>query len=296
MLLAKCILIFVQFITISDIGNISNMVGDPNPVESQEVAGQIFIRAVGTFDNPNMAAFFILLLIPFVLYNIERSNNTSFNYFIIIISAFAILMTFSRGAMFMFILIITINYIIINGFNMKFLKNNKIILMFNILLLVVLLFIVSGTQIALIDRISDLFSKDDEGSDYISRGSLLFRLEMIRISIMSIIDNTFYGVGFNQSKYILHDYSEVIPHWWIYNIHNIPLKYAVELGVISGVSWLYILIKSVYKPFHNRSKSEDRIIFLSTLVGLFFCMFYLVPKSHSMGVMYLLIVVMSLKN
>jgi len=207
--------------------------------------GERLYRASGLFGHPTFYASFMSILLPvligYLLKNYKQSQTKIFFYVIGIISlVLGTILTYSRSSWFSSIFVVSLMFV------MYFKKNNfiyykykkTIISILSILLLIPIIIKTVGNRI-----ISSL--------EFISDGSGAVRIDLIRQSMISISKFPLFGSGLNLSPRLMVSQSLLEPNLlgFIYPVHNTFILFFVEIGVIAGLIFIYLIIYNLVKSF-----------------------------------------------
>ncbi len=222
--------------------------------------GQIFGRGLGFIGNPNYYSLTLLLGLSFILgwKYFNEMNNKLINLILIVISIDLIL-TFSRGALFSYIVIIAV------WMFLKLLDRQKInrgslikifINSFVLLFIVIIIIRLNSFQTVLnqiTGRVNDLFVGDGSG-----RYGLW--LEGYQVWLTNL-QTTILGIGGN--------------HFDLYStlgvsVHNGYLRYLYELGIVGLITLLLFLIVLFIYSFSIRQIKPKSPFFFSWLGILIF--------------------------
>lgn len=200
-----------------------------------DIQGESFLRAYGTFPHPNVFAgwYILMFLIGMFLYSKHKSKSS---LLICILSSISILFTFSRVSI-LLLLILVLIYVI----------QKRRIYSFTSLLYY---------------RFLNIFSNED--------GSWKDRVELIRVNIEILKKNILLGTGLGNS---LREYSDNIPFTQggkllIQPVHNIFLLNFVELGILVGTYYIYILYRFFMKGI-KLNRYRISILLCILIIGMF---------------------------
>lgn len=207
------------------------LLGEPDAVLSQELnTGDTAIRVGGTFGHANQFARFLGLVLPLALAVMIAASNKRFRLLAgltLMIGGGALVITLSRAAWIGVTLgsgLVFLAMIMRPAMRTRALKSLKIVLM----LLIPFILINLGTFIA-------RFTSKDEGS-------FATREPMARIALKIIQDHPL-GVGFGNYRLWLPQYGDpAIPFTFQAKVHNMYLLVAAELGVVSLIVFLCLLV------------------------------------------------------
>jgi O-antigen ligase len=209
-------------------------------------------RATGTFEDPNLAASFLIISLGFCLsYNNSPNSNKKRIPINLLLILFALLLTSSRGG----VLGLGVGFILVVLINLtnKGIKQIAKIVVFLIVLITIILLINYIYPLDIVNtslgRISNI-STEESGTN--------LRLLLWRTALTLWQDNPFLGVGFGQ---YLHNAQEINSS--IVNIpHNTYLSFLAETGIIGFMSFFSLPIYLFYKLFIWVKKGEVTSIFL----------------------------------
>ena len=182
--------------------------------------GQEILRPYGTFSHPNSLAGFFLLLYFFVLTEKKFTKYLILKNIFLLFSSMIILLTFSKTAIIVYLILTVIYYI-------RSIKKCRLCLISRIVTLIIIGLIF-------------LVGKGDPLS-------LQKRIELIRTSLLIIIKHPLIGVG--PLNYLLSqaDYSSKFPYFMNQPVHNIFLLFFSEWGLLIGGYFIYLFIRKVGK-------------------------------------------------
>lgn len=207
-----------------------------NPSWFVGVSGADLLRAISTFPDPHMLAFYIGMSLPFqVLFAFK--GNKKITWFLVVLSFLTLLLTFSRGS---YVGLIGSLVWVALFFYTKFpLWRSRIVILF--LLVFSTLFLVSPVR----DRIFSIFD--------LGEGSNLGRIKIWDEAVRIIYENPVSGVGLgNYSSYVRPEAGYREP---IY-AHNTYLDIASEIGIPGLMVWLGIILYGIY-PLYSILRKED---------------------------------------
>ena len=235
----------------------------------------------GVTGNINIAAFALLVKMPFVIYFIlndkTRLLKKIISYLILCFSVFSIFFVLStRGAMLgiiiIFILIILygarnlfLNIEKAKSFLFKILKVTFIPFLFTFALSTALNFTLKRDS-SFIERIGSVGSEND--------GSSQERIRYWKQSFQTIKENPLFGIGIGNWKIVGIDKEEdnlrnyIVP----YHVHNDFLELIAETGIIGGLSFFMVfiipflyLMRHLIKKLKIKENVFEFILFLSLL-------------------------------
>lgn len=249
-------------------GNIGKFIESTLPgIENGTYASESvdLLRANGTFNEPNIAAIFLLtnicIILPYFLNQIKtkKNYNNYFYLFIIFIILSAIIFTGSRSIYFLTFLAIV--YFFFRNKNI-FIKSFKIL--FSKLPLKITFFIL------LISITPYLFSRIDTLKDVLTeKGSFSYRSELNRYSLQ-LSKNNLLGIGINMTPYYLvKNFKTVDSNLVIFDqapAHNIFIQIITETGILGLITFIIFLLfcfkKFIINPKFINKYTISSIAFL----------------------------------
>jgi hypothetical protein len=207
------------------------LIGEPDAVLSQELnTGDTAVRVGGTFRHANQFARFLGLVLPLALAAVIAAPSKRYRILAgatLLIGGGALVATLSRAAWIGVTAgcgLVFLAMIVRSSLRTKALQSLKVAL----LLIVPFVLINLGTFIA-------RFTSKDEGS-------FATREPMARIALQIIQDHPL-GIGFGNYREWLPRYGDpAIPFTFQAKVHNMYLLIAAELGIISLIVFLSILV------------------------------------------------------
>ncbi|OGK38454.1 hypothetical protein A3F34_00115 [Candidatus Roizmanbacteria bacterium RIFCSPHIGHO2_12_FULL_44_10] len=198
---------------------------------------QQILRPYGTFSHPNSLGGFYLLLYAFVL-SLKPGNQGNFlRYGLILISSLLVLLSFSRVAIVVYVVITLIHIA------PKLLKKDC------------LPCLIGRTGVLLI--VSGIFLQVE--ADPLS---LEKRILLIKQSLLIIKENLILGTGFGHHLFAHAKFPNPYPHFFLQPVHNIFLLFLEQAGAVITI---LILI-----PLHKFIRKRGPVpFFLPLLVVLF---------------------------
>jgi len=177
--------------------------------------GQEILRAYGTFSHPNSLAGFYLLLYTYLL--VEKKFNSFFilkNLCLFVFSCL-ILISFSKVAIFSF-LIINLIYFLLQEKKCLFCQLNKIFIFF----VLVLIFLQAKGDVL----------------------SLVKRLELINNALIIFSRSPFFGVGLGNYLLAQNAFSSKFYFFFNQPVHNIFLLLMAELGILFFIILTFMVL------------------------------------------------------
>lgn len=229
----------------------------PN-IANASINGQLILRPYGTFSHPNVLAGYLIIVMLFLLLFFQKIKFEKLLLSIgIIFGTVALLLTFSRSAIFLWIIYLLIMF----GFSIfkKYKKGVFKSVGFIALLTILVIFIFQNSLLA--QRFSETRLADE---------SVVQRNELISQSSNMFINNPVLGIGINNffDNITYPIKSKVL---FIQPVHNIFLLTLAQTGMIGFLFLIYLF----YKSFINLlSCSKNKkyllmIIFAIIFLGMF---------------------------
>lgn len=230
--------------------------------------GTTYLRGYGTFPHPNVLAayLFFSILLGFSHILNAKSRKSLYLYGIsIIILAFGLFVTFSRGAIFASTISLGL-FGIIYIFKIKKFKR----------LVPAIIFLVIGVLISLY-FLNPLLSSRTTLND----SAIKERAYYNQIGFKIVKDKPFWGVGVGESMLHMEQYSgQTLEPWEIQPIHNYYLLSAAEGGLIFSLIlislFLFLLIKLARFTWNTLDENQFlySLTLLSILSGFLILMFF----------------------
>ncbi len=217
-------------------------------------------RIVATFDNPNVLASYLILVIPFaIVYLFEREKHiatTVYRGIALVALMAALVLTWSRGAW----VGCAVSVLMLIAF--AFRTSPKLIVAIfaglpNLLLL---------APDAVWSRIASIFSF--LGNDIDS--SVFYRLTVWRDSISMLIDNIFGGVGVGSEAFssVYIKYASIGAESALHS-HNLFLQIGLEVGIFALVLFILVLVYTFRSCYSVEFKANQSSVRAACLAG--FC-------------------------
>ena len=215
-----------------------------------EIGGENFLRSYGTFPHPNILAGWYILILIFLIYMYSKTEEKIYLFTIPFLLFFS-LFTFSRVSI-LLIVLICILYIF------KYLKTSKKIL---------------SVPTLLWFRFVDIFREQDS--------SLVERIKLLKVNIGILKENLLLGTGVGNS---IRHYSENIPlteggKLLLQPVHNIWVLMVVELGLLLGVYYLFLLYRFFIKGIKINTFTFSILLTVIT-VGMFDHYLFTLPQGN----------------
>ena len=229
--------------------------GQTPGVANASVNGELILRPYGTFSHPNVLGGYLLIGMTIILFSLGSTKKQlgKILYAISLIGGtLALILTFSRVAILLWLIIIFIFLISRAGKN--FLKKNTALFLIFISVVVSLIF-----YTPIISRFSNLSLYDESFSQ---------REELLKSSFTIIKAHPFFGTGLNNFLIELAQVKKtnnVI--FYLQPVHNAFLLVAAQAGIPGLIYFIVFLAKTFKKAFLKRDLINYKIIiFLSILI------------------------------
>lgn len=252
-----------QFSTGQTVSFISDKATDLNLI-----SGGI-VRVAGSFGHPGLLAQYINITLSSMLVVWLASNKKGFkNFYIVafIVGLFVVIMTFSRTALAIQVLLLFFIFYFSNKFiKWNFSMGKKIFLFLVVITLTMIVFVLFSDQI--LNRFNTA-----------SAESTSTRLVLANIALKMIIENPIAGIGLNNFVLAMPSYDETGLHtYWKHPVHNIYLLVASESGLVAALFFIIKLFVFIYAPLSVMRKEsitvEHRAFVFSGCCGLIAIMF-----------------------
>lgn len=247
-----------QFINKGSLGSFFYFLGERSfngqtpGIANASINGELILRPYGTFSHPNVLAAFLLIIFTFVIFQSKKINV--FYSLCLIIGAIALLITFSRIAIFLFGIIILFKLYLF----LKTRSKSLLSLLPSIIILIAFLYIVFLSPFK--DRFLNLSQSDL---------SIVQRGELSTASYMMFLKSPLFGLGINSFFVNLPNFMSQQKTFFIQPVHNIYLLLLSELGVF-GLSFLLLLITKAFKKIIKMNNYLLGLLLVEILVLGFF--------------------------
>lgn len=244
--------------------------------------GSRFMRAYGTFPSPNVLAAYLALAILFLIFwHIARKQITQreriFNWGVIILISFALLLTFSRAPIAAFA--VAFAFLLINFARHPMRQYTK---KFFVVLAPLFAGVFAMTAIFWPEIYSRIFTTFAQG-DFALKERVFFN----NLSFQIISDNM-GGVGIGNYTLFLREQFWGLRDSLYQPVHNIFLLSFSELGILGGAAFLLFCAFTVFLGFKavknnpNPKKVIVFTVFLFVIISGFFDHFYLTLQQGSL--------------
>lgn len=224
------------------------------------ISGNDYLRADLFFPDPHTQSFYLGISLPLIFY--LYSKKKKFIYLTILGSVLvAFLLSFSRAGILSFLLASAISSLI---YYLK--ERNTLKINYKMFALVGIIISAIFINTPVYQRILDSFNFNE--------GSISQRFSIFKEGLDKYQENPILGIGFGNygilNKNVLD--SSLPP----YNLHNSYLEILVETGIFTFLSFILILIISLYIAL----KSSNYFYFSSILFFTIFAFFESILYSH----------------
>ena len=228
-------------------------------IANATINGQLFLRPYATFSHPNVLAAYLLIT---VLYLLMLNTKIKTAIFIIFISAISLVLSLSRGPIFLsFIyLIIFFTFLIFEKFKNGKLKTAIFVFLFSIIVISGIFILFKNTEI--FQRFLSLNLTDE---------SVVQRKELLTQAINMFIKNPVFGVGVN-NFYNNLNFSFPAQTLLIQPVHNILFLILSETGIVGFVFFILVFFKSFLDIL--KKQGLQKIYLLLILFAIFFLGFF----------------------
>ncbi len=226
-----------------------------NPSWFVGIGGVDFLRAIGTFPDPHMLAFYLGMSLPLQFVFILLNKNKLLWLFFSI-SFCTLILTFSRGSyvgltgIFVWLLVFIIKAKTDTTFALKIKKLEEKLRISRILALLLILTVLVSSITPFRERFTSIFDFNE--------GSNQGRLELWTEAISTVFYNPILGIGLgNFSNFIRPESKYREP---IY-AHNTYLDLATEIGLPGLLAWLLILFIAIKPIFPSQLNKVMPLLF-----------------------------------
>ena len=247
-----------------------------NPSWLVRIGSQTYLRAIATFPDPHMLAFFLGLLLPLALslFFLEKKKRWLIASSLILI---ADLFTFSRGG---YLGLLVGGLVLLIIVRKDFIQRHRQSLILASLVLFLILVIPNPISL----RFFSSFN--------LQEGSNEGRLAMWNIANTLIIQHPLTGIGignFSLSINPLATYRNPI------YAHNTYLDITAEAGILAGLAWLGILLSTL---INFLKKARTDILYLGTSISLIIFSVHSIVETgiYSPVVLTLFLLIISFNN
>ena len=210
---------------------------------------EITFRVFSTFENPNLLAIFLVIVIPIALFlflNTKKSIGKVYYAASIVIFTACLALTFSRtgmlglaAAIIIFIMLMNIRYIIF--------------------LLIGGVALIPFLPASIINRIKSMGLHDS---------TVEYRFKIWETTMEMIRDNPITGVGYGSSTYmeVYRDYlgrTKIVAH-----AHNTFLQIWAESGIVGIIAFLIFILQIYFNYIKTIIQASDKMQKLMLILGI----------------------------
>lgn len=253
----ESLLSIAQYVKQESIGGIFYFFGERTftgltpGIANVSINGELILRSYGTFSHPNVLAGFLLLILTFILFNLNfKKIITSFYLCAIILGTVAVILTFSRIAILFWMLSIFI--FVFSKIRSDFKYKISLLL---ILILTVLVSFIFYSPFYLRFMQSSFFED-----------AVVLREKLIISGFEEFLKSPIIGTGLNNY------FSNVVTAGNVFifqPVHNIFLLTLIQTGIL-GFSYFIWILHKAFANIIKRKSSYLKLIFLYIiLIGLF---------------------------
>ena len=261
----EALLTFWQYLNQGSIGGIFYFFGErafnaATPgIANASVNGQLFLRPYATFSHPNvLAGFFVLSILLLLLFSFRNKKLMLTKIVGIVLGTFALLLTLSRTAIFIWITYLVLLFGLWMYKKYKKRKLNPYLLVAIILAcLIVVIFIILQNNYILQRFLTTQLSDE----------SVVQRQLLVSQSLNMFWQNPLLGVGINNFYNNINLFKDNV--FLIQPVHNIFLLILSETGIIGLCAFLALLLKT----FIVVVKKQNKFLLLCLLAIIFLGMF-----------------------
>ncbi|MCK6600662.1 MAG: O-antigen ligase family protein [Bacteroidetes bacterium] len=230
------------------------------------------------YHNTNLFGIVSALLIPLTIYYYRFGYKINYTFSVVItlclVSLFCLsLLTLNRGTILVLVFQIVMMWI------PKQLRKTMSVVIFSICL-------VGIYNYDLILIYADRFSGVEVG-EKITDPSALYRLEAWKVGFESIISNPFgLGAGGFQQYW---ENNGIDPTFFLGTPHQLFLSIAVDYGVLSAISFLFLLIIMIWNGFNQFIRKNNILLYTTSISFLSYLIYGMITDgelSHLSGSVY----------
>ncbi len=207
----------------------------------QQFLGKMYTRTTGTLGHPNIAAYYFEMLLPlsFAMLIVERSRLLKALYFAaLVIGAFALMTTLSRGAWITLPLSLSIVFFVLSGRRLLQPKTGVLIFLGGLLAIVIALAMYPTVK-------KRLFHDDYRSAEQ--------RIPLNQAALSVIRQYPVFGVGLNNGGKVFKQFDATgKSRIWKHSghvVHNMFLAVCMDVGVVGLLAFLGIFVVSLRAAF-----------------------------------------------
>lgn len=251
----------IYFIILMVIGWIEMETGEysfsTNPEHMAHMNDFLKHYPVAGFFNTNNYAYILSVLFPFMLYDLfmGRLKKLPIKYVLLIVETLSFFWLLVNTSSRLSIIALVVFVVFLIMYNMQNLKKSKLpIFIFVFFIAIVIYFMVSGEDNNANLSLSEYFSNQVENTLHPVTDSDENRFKLVEGGIRIFLDNPI-GVGVGVSHKYTNDYIDGMRANM--PIHNMIIIILAELGIVGGIAFLYVLVRTIYKLWKVRLKNTD---------------------------------------
>ncbi|NQU95626.1 MAG: O-antigen ligase family protein [Candidatus Omnitrophica bacterium] len=274
--LIQSIIAFIQWHTGSPLG--LEWLGEPLKIDVQRLRIQSVFRITGTLPSPNMLWFmymdFVLPLLAALLLFRMKILYKIVIFTIFVFCFFVCNLTFSRGGLISFF----------TGMG-ALLFLNLLKARFSMKMLIRSFFIITLSLITLF-FMADMILSRFTSYDY---GSLAMRVPLMQIALNIVFSHPLLGIGAGNYILVMYLYDvsvSGITSFFFYQVHNLYLLIAAEMGIFAlGAFLLFIfsVLKKGWSSLIKKSEGIASVVTMGLVSGLFAFSVHGLVESISLG-------------
>lgn len=263
----ESLLSIAQYIKQESLGGIFYFLGERTfggstpGIANASINGELILRSYGTFSHPNVLAGFLLLILTYILFNLNfKKIITSFYLCAIILGTVSLLFTFSRIAILFWALSILIFVFSKIPPSARLAFGGKSDFKYKISLLSILVLTIMVSFIFY----SPFYLRFMQSSFF--EDAVTLREKLIISGFEQFFKNPIIGTGLN--NYFLN----VVARGSVFvfqPVHNIFLLVLIQTGIFGFCYFMWVLYKAFRNIISEKSLYLKLIFFYIILIGLF---------------------------
>jgi len=281
----------IQQLTFSEFGNLTAYFGSPETPTLSVVGSTVLTRARGTLGQPNVVAMWILTLTPFgVIFLSTKWRETRFSFYIVVafvcLSLLGLALTLSRGMI--GLALGALGLLVVAEFFWRPLLfwriRKRALLLFAVIVtgLTAIVLLLRNSPIIMIGLA--LAHRIAEGTRSMGGDAIWIRTEMIAggIEIASLYPAL--GIGFGASSKIWSDVSTKLPRYLNVRIHNLPILFLAETGILGMTFYLIAIAVPLVRLLGTYPRDRWWYASMATvLIIIFTSQLYVAPVTADYG-------------
>ncbi|WP_085522146.1 O-antigen ligase family protein [Tuberibacillus sp. Marseille-P3662] len=248
-----------------------------SPVWDQDIPTAVFF-------NQNDYATFLTLSLFFIIAFIKHIRNVHFKIYgtlLLVVSLYLIYVTDSRANFLAIAFGVVCWFFFLTNY-----KERRWILTGGGLLALLGVVVYHSKVLSLIDKLTNMFSFF--GGEVATGKSIDIRINLIKNSLLFLVDTFGLGVGSNNAKYYIDHYS-IFPTYTVLDIHNWWVEIAVNYGIFVFIGYLVLylsLLISLYRIYKSTDNGKEKMICEALLGGMFVFIFASISPSSILTLHY----------